>query len=36
MLNQNGLTGRWEVATQAQANSAQKMSDELGIKGISG
>jgi filamentous hemagglutinin len=35
VLNQNGLTARWEVPTQAQANRAQKMFDELGIKNIS-
>jgi len=36
VLSQNGLTARWEVPTQAQANRAQKMFDELGIKNISG
>jgi len=35
VLSQNGLTARWEVPTQAQANRAQKMFDELGIKNIS-
>ncbi|VVM73943.1 hypothetical protein PS664_01938 [Pseudomonas fluorescens] len=35
VLSQNGLTARWEVSTQAQANRAQKMFDELGIKNIS-
>lgn len=33
-LSQHGLTGRWEVPTQAQANRAQKMFDGLGIKNI--
>ncbi|WP_338110737.1 VENN motif pre-toxin domain-containing protein [Rosenbergiella nectarea] len=33
-LKNNGMTGRWEVPTQAQANRAQKMFDELGIKNI--
>ena len=30
----NGITERWEVTTQTQANRAQKMFDELGIKNI--
>ncbi|MRS92476.1 hypothetical protein GJV04_20915 [Enterobacteriaceae bacterium RIT714] len=30
----NGMTGRWEVTTQTQANRVQKMFDELGIKNI--
>lgn len=33
-LKNNGMTGRWEVPTQAQATRAQKMFDELGIKNI--
>ncbi|MDA8480885.1 hypothetical protein NNO04_19565 [Citrobacter sp. Awk 4] len=33
-LKNNGMTGRWEVTTQTQANRAQKMFDELGIKNI--
>ncbi|WP_207306886.1 hypothetical protein [Xanthomonas oryzae] len=33
-LSEQGLSGRWEVPTQAQANRAQKMFDELGIKNI--
>ncbi|MFP1771161.1 VENN motif pre-toxin domain-containing protein, partial [Lonsdalea quercina] len=33
-LKNNGMTGRWEVPNQAQANRAQKMFDELGIKNI--
>ena len=33
-LKNNGMTGRWEVPSQAQANRAQKMFDELGIKNI--
>ncbi|MBR8657424.1 hypothetical protein KDH83_29325 [Achromobacter sp. Marseille-Q0513] len=35
VLDQNGLTARWEVSTQAQENRAQKMFDELGVKNIS-
>jgi len=34
VLGRNGLTAR-QVPTQAQANRAQKMFDELGIKNIS-
>ena len=34
-LSQNGLTGRWEVPSAAQASRAQKMFDELKIKNIS-
>ncbi|QIK15143.1 filamentous hemagglutinin N-terminal domain-containing protein [Leclercia sp. 29361] len=33
-LQNNGMTGRWEVPNQTQANRAQKMFDELGIKNI--
>lgn len=33
-LMQNDLVGRWEVSTQAQANRAVKMFEELGIKNI--
>jgi hypothetical protein len=33
-LSENGLNGRWEVPTQAQANRAQKMFNELGITNI--
>lgn len=33
-LKNNGMTGRWEVPNQSQANRAQKMFDELGIKNI--
>lgn len=33
-LKNNGMTGCWEVPNQAQANRAQKMFDELGIKNI--
>jgi len=33
-LKNNGITGRWEVPNQAQANRAQKIFDELGIKNI--
>jgi hypothetical protein len=33
-LSENGLTGRWEVPTQAEANRAIKMFNELGIKNI--
>jgi len=33
-LKNNGMTGRWEVPNQTQANRAQKMFDELGIKNI--
>jgi filamentous hemagglutinin len=33
-LTQNGLTGRWEVSTPAQAAKAQKMLDDLGVKNI--
>ncbi|OCQ54734.1 hypothetical protein Ppb6_00098 [Photorhabdus australis subsp. thailandensis] len=33
-LKRNGMTGRWEVPNQTQANRAQKMFDELGIKNI--
>jgi filamentous hemagglutinin len=33
-LMQNGLTARWEVPNQAQANRAQKIFDELKIKNI--
>ncbi|MDO7951098.1 hemagglutinin repeat-containing protein [Xanthomonas euvesicatoria pv. eucalypti] len=33
-LSEQGLTGRWEVPTQAQANRAKKMFEELGIKNI--
>nr|WP_238486023.1 hypothetical protein [Rahnella perminowiae] len=33
-LKNNGMTGRWEVTTQTQANRAQKMFDDLGIKNI--
>ncbi|MBY4839953.1 hemagglutinin repeat-containing protein [Pantoea sp. DY-5] len=33
-LKNNGMTGRWEVTNQVQANRAQKMFDELGIKNI--
>ncbi|MBB3802143.1 filamentous hemagglutinin [Xanthomonas arboricola] len=33
-LSEQGLTGRWEVPTQAQANRAKKMFEELGINNI--
>ena len=33
-LRQNGLMGRWEVSSQAEANRATKMFKELGIKNI--
>ncbi|MFA1720010.1 two-partner secretion domain-containing protein [Xanthomonas campestris] len=33
-LSEQGLTGRWEVSTQAQANRAKKMFEELGIYNI--
>ncbi|HHY6272031.1 TPA: type VI secretion system tube protein TssD [Salmonella enterica] len=33
-LKNNKMTGRWEVPNQTQANRAQKMFDELGIKNI--
>lgn len=33
-LEQNGLTARWEVPTQAQANRAIKVFEELGVKNI--
>ncbi|TDB59472.1 hemagglutinin [Photorhabdus khanii subsp. guanajuatensis] len=33
-LKHNGMIGRWEVPNQTQANRAQKMFDELGIKNI--
>lgn len=33
-LQQNGLTGRWEVPTQSQANRASKMFNELGVTNI--
>lgn len=33
-LNNNKMTGRWEVPNQTQASRAQKMFDELGIKNI--
>lgn len=33
-LQQNGLTARWEVPTQAQANRATKIFEELGVKNI--
>ena len=33
-LQQNGLTGRWEVPTEAEANRAIKMFDELGVTNI--
>lgn len=33
-LKNSGMTGRWEVPNQTQANRAQKMFDELGIKNI--
>lgn len=33
-LENNKMTGRWEVPNQTQANRAQKMFDELGIKNI--
>lgn len=34
-LAENNLKGRWEVPNQAEANRAQKIFDELGIKNIS-
>lgn len=33
-LKNNKMTGRWEVPNQTQANRAQKMFDELGIKNM--
>lgn len=33
-LEQNGLTGRWEVPTQSQADRAARMFDQLGVKNI--
>ncbi|HDG1155891.1 TPA: VENN motif pre-toxin domain-containing protein, partial [Klebsiella aerogenes] len=33
-LKNSGITGRWEVPNQTQANRAQKMFDDLGIKNI--
>lgn len=33
-LNQNGLTGRWEVSSDAQATRAIKMLNDLGISNI--
>lgn len=33
-LKNNNMTGRWEVPNQTQANRAQKIFDELGIKNI--
>lgn len=33
-LSENGLTGHWEVPSEAQAKRAQKMLDELGVKNI--
>ncbi|RCS56429.1 hypothetical protein, partial [Parvibium lacunae] len=33
-LSQNGLTGRWEVSSDAQAARATKMLNDLGIKNI--
>ena len=33
-LKENGLAGRWEVTTAAQARRAQKMFDELDVKNI--
>jgi len=33
-LKQNGLTGRWEVPTQTEANRATKMLENLGITNI--
>ncbi|EEE35028.1 putative filamentous hemagglutinin [Rhodobacteraceae bacterium KLH11] len=33
-LEQNGLTARWEVPTQAQANRATRVFEELGIENI--
>jgi WXG100 family type VII secretion target len=33
-LSQNGLTGRWEVPTQAEATRALKLFDKLGITNI--
>ncbi|UCV14770.1 hypothetical protein [Quatrionicoccus australiensis] len=34
VLSQNGLTGRWEVSSDAQAARATKMFNDLGIKNI--
>jgi hypothetical protein len=34
VLKQNGLTGRWEVPTDAQAARATRMFNDLGIKNI--
>jgi filamentous hemagglutinin len=34
VLNQNGLTGRWEVSSDAQAARATKMLSDLGITNI--
>ncbi len=33
-LEQNGLTGRWEVPTQSQADRAARMLDQLGVNNI--
>ncbi|MFG5382810.1 hypothetical protein [Yoonia sp. R2-816] len=33
-LAENGLTARWEVSTQTQANRANRMFKELGIENI--
>jgi len=33
-LKENGMTARWEVPTQTQANRAEKMFRELGIENI--
>jgi filamentous hemagglutinin len=33
-LQQNGLTGRWEVPTQAQADRATRMFNELNVSNI--
>jgi len=33
-LSENGMTARWEVPTQAQANRAQRLFDELGVTNI--
>ena len=33
-LSQNGLTGRWEISSEAQAARATKMLNDLGIKNI--
>lgn len=34
VLSQNGLTGRWKVPTQSQANRATRMFEELGVTNI--